>query len=424
MLDLKNNHKWQTDFCLLWCGQVMSLLGTAVIQFALYWWLTEKTGSAMVLTITTLAAFVPEVLIGPLTGPLVDRWPRKNILFFANLFIGIAALIISVCFYKNHVQQWMILTVLFVRSVCNSFRWPALQASAAEIVPDDQLTKINAVDFTIRGASGIVGPLSGAFLLHAFPMNYVMLADTITAVLAIIPLFFVNIPSGYLAKGKQQSLNINEAIKNSWLELAEGYRYVCRTPGLLLLMVYGGLTNLLLVPGDTLLPLLVSKHFGLDETFYSLLDTGYGIGTIAGGLLMVFWVGFRSKLRTSITGDLFSAVGMFVIGIAAKNQPGLAIFAWAINGLGEAVCMAPLRGLVESRTRVDMQGRVLSISDSLMNLSVPVAMLIAGPFAEAFGAQAWYVMSGICGFALSCTAMFLPAILCFEKLKPAKMDVR
>jgi hypothetical protein len=67
---------WKPRFFTIWSGQVFSLLGSQLVQFALVWRLTLQTGSGTVLTTATMAAIVPQVALGPFVGTLVDRWDR------------------------------------------------------------------------------------------------------------------------------------------------------------------------------------------------------------------------------------------------------------------------------------------------------------------------------------------------------------
>ena len=129
------NKNWKTNFALLWAGQIISLLGTSIIQFSLIWWITEKTGSAIHLSIAALSTLIPEIFIGPFIGPVIDRSNKKKILFFSGISISIIALVLSFGFHQNLIVPWMILIGLLLRSIFNVSRWPVLSAAAAQIVP-------------------------------------------------------------------------------------------------------------------------------------------------------------------------------------------------------------------------------------------------------------------------------------------------
>lgn len=407
---------WKINFALLWSGQILSLLGTSIIHFALIWWLTEKTGSAIMLSFATLATLLPEILIGPLLGPVIDRWNRKKILFLSGFVILIVGLLLGIGFQINIIVPWMVLAGLLVRSATNVCRWPALNASAAQIVPEKYLNRINAVDYLIRGLSNIIGPITGAILINTVSMQIIMSIEIITVLAGFIPLMLIVIPG--VQKSAETLPTFNAMISRNWKEMKDGFRYVKRTPGLFALLRYVSLTNLLLIPGDSLLPLMISDYFGGGATELGIMGMTFGIGSVIGSIFLWIFGGFKSRIKTSISGDLLFGIGVFLVGIAAKNQFPLAIFGWGIAGVGESLSLATLNALLQSRTRPEMQGRVFSISTSLINLSVPLSMIVSGPAAEIFGVHYWYIFSGISVLILSGSVMYIPAIFRFERNKP------
>ena len=95
MLRFDDNKKnWKKLFFLIWTGQIFSLLGSSLVQFALVWWMTEKTGSAAVLASGTFISLLPQVFLGPFAGALIDRWDRRKIMILSDTAIAIATLII------------------------------------------------------------------------------------------------------------------------------------------------------------------------------------------------------------------------------------------------------------------------------------------------------------------------------------------
>ncbi len=80
---------WKVKFFAIWTGQIFSLLGSSLVQFALVWYLTKCTGSATVLAGATVAAILPEIILGPFVGALVDRWNRRLVMILADGMIAL-----------------------------------------------------------------------------------------------------------------------------------------------------------------------------------------------------------------------------------------------------------------------------------------------------------------------------------------------
>ena len=86
-------------FFILWSGQAVSLLGSQIVQFALIWWLTEQSNSAIVLAAASLVGLLPQVLLGPFLGVLVDRWNRRKTMFVADGAVMAATLLLALLFW-------------------------------------------------------------------------------------------------------------------------------------------------------------------------------------------------------------------------------------------------------------------------------------------------------------------------------------
>ena len=102
---------WLLNYLPMGIGQIVSLLGSALVQFALVWYVTKQTGSATVLATATTAAIVPNILLGPFVGALVDRWNRKLVMIIADLVVALATVVLALLFVTFAIQIWHIITI-------------------------------------------------------------------------------------------------------------------------------------------------------------------------------------------------------------------------------------------------------------------------------------------------------------------------
>ena len=181
-------------FFTIWIGQIFSLLGSELVQFALVWWLTKTTGSATVLALAAMMAVLPRVLISPIAGALVDRWNRRVVMILADGLIALAVVVLAVLFALDEVQVWQVFALMFVRAAGAAFHWPAMQASTTLMVPEKHLSRIAGLNQALWGMASIAAPLLAALLLEVLPMQAILMIDVLTAVLAITPLFFIFVP--------------------------------------------------------------------------------------------------------------------------------------------------------------------------------------------------------------------------------------
>src|SRR4030043_2057334 len=183
---LEKPKSWAPRFFTIWTGQAFSLFGSQLVSFAVIWWLTQTTGSATVLASATLVGLLPQVILGPFTGTLVDRWSRRLTMIVADSLIALATVFLAVLFALGHVQIWQVYALLFVRSVCGGFHWPAMQASTTLMVPKEHLARIQGLNQMLQGGMSIASAPIGALLLVLLPMAGLLASDVFTAVLAIV----------------------------------------------------------------------------------------------------------------------------------------------------------------------------------------------------------------------------------------------
>lgn len=398
---------WKLSFFSIWTGQALSLLGSRVAQFALIWWLTEKTGSATVLAMASLVAFIPEIVLGPLAGAYVDRWNRRVVMIVADGLIALASLWLAIVFWQGAIQVWHVYLIMAIRSIGGSFHWPAMQASTSLLVPRNWLTRIAGLNQSLYGALGVVGAPAGALLMAWLPLHGVMLVDVGTALVAILPLFFVRIPQPErAAQGAQQSI---------WGDVRDGFRYIWAWPGLVGLIALALVIKIALTPAFSLLPLLVNQHFGGDAVQLSALDAMWGLGAVVGGLVLGAWGGFRRKVFTIMGGLVVMGVGLLVLGMLPPTGFFMALVAMLFVGFSLPFIDGSIMAIMQGTVAPEVQGRVFMTMASLLSLTSPLSLIAAGPVADAIGLQIWYIAAGLlCGVAAIAGAM-IPAIVHIEE---------
>ena len=153
--------KWAGRFFTIWSGQALSLFGSALVQFALIWYLTQKSGSATVLAVATLVGMLPQIVIGPFAGALVDRWDRRIIMIVADGAIAVFSLLLAYLFASGKVQIWHVYGIMAIRATGGAFHYPAMSASTPLMVPNEQLTRVNGLNQALQGVNSLVAPPMG-----------------------------------------------------------------------------------------------------------------------------------------------------------------------------------------------------------------------------------------------------------------------
>ncbi len=402
---------WAPRFFTIWTGQAFSLFGSALVQFALVWWLTRETGSATVLATATLVALLPQIVLGPFAGALVDRWSRRIIMIVADTSIALATLLLFYLFASDQVQIWHIYAIAAIRSLGGAFHGPAMTASTSLMVPDKHLARVAGANQTLQGLLSIFAPPLGALLIELFSTQNVLLIDVGTALLAILPLFFIPIPQP--ARHALQASG--EIAKTSYShDLREGFAYVVKWKGLLGIIILAMILNFLLVPASSLLPLVVTKVFNGGAAELGWVESVFGVGVIVGGVLLSIWGGFKRRIVTSFSGIIGIGLGVILTGFVPANMFYLLLAAQFVIGFTQVFANGPLMAIMQSTVAPDMQGRVFSLLGAGATAMMPLSLLIAGPISDALGIRFWYVFGGVVCILMTVIAFFVPAIMNIE----------
>ena len=333
--------KWAPRFFTIWGGQAVSLFGSSLVQFALIWYLTQETHSATVLAMASLAGMLPQVLIGPFAGVWVDRWNRRLIMIAADAVIALTTLGLVALFALGTVQIWQIYLAMVIRSLGGAFHYPAMSSSTSLMVPKQHLARIGGLNQTLQGLMGIVAPPAGALLVSVLPTQGVLMIDVITAIVGITPLLFLSIPQPVRTDMEARA---GKPASSFWGDARDGLRFITSWPGLMIVVVMATLINFLLTPAGSLMPLLVTNHFGLGALAFGLTDTFWGVGMIAGGLVLGAWGGFKRKIATTLMGIAGIGIGALVVGLAPSGMFPLALAAMLLVGAEYCVRERPAAG--------------------------------------------------------------------------------
>lgn len=396
---MKEHNNWKLKFFTIWAGQAISLITSAVLQMAIIFYLTEKTGSAMVLSMASLIGFLPYAVFGPVIGVLVDRYDRKKIMIGADLIIAAAGAALAVIALYTELPAWMVMTVLFIRSIGAAFHSPALNAVTPLLVPEDQLTKCAGYSQSLQSISYILSPAVAALLYSVWKLNAIIFIDVLGAVIAGLTVAFVNIPK---LRSDRQSFK-----PDLIGEMKEGFFVLKDNKGLFSLLLIGTLYMFVYMPINALYPLISMEYFNGTPVHISITEIAYAVGMLAGGLLLGLFGGYKKRILLITVSILMMGASLAVSGLLPPS--GFVIFAacCAVMGLSVPFYSGVQTALFQENIKPEYLGRVFSLTGSIMSLAMPLGLILSGVFADRIGVNYWFLISGILiiGIGLICPMM-------------------
>ena len=244
---------WKKNFFTIWTGQAISQFSSSVLQFAVVWYLTDHTGSAMVLTAAMMMGVLPQGVLGPFIGVFIDRYNRKRIMIISDLLISAASFVMVLAGWMGRLSTELILVVLLARSVGSAFHNPCLQAVTPQIVPAGQLTRCAGYSQALESVSQILSPVVAAVLYSSWSLSGIISLDVIGALIAVITLGITQIPE-LQREGRDRNVQVLREAK-------EGLRILRAKKGMLGLVSIGSLYTLALMPTSALFPLMTMSYF-------------------------------------------------------------------------------------------------------------------------------------------------------------------
>ncbi len=401
---------WAVRYFTIFTGQAFSLFGSSLVQFALIWYLTLKTGSATVLAMASLFSMLPQILLGPFAGTVVDRNNRRLIMIVSDTMIALSTLVLVYLFWAGSVEVWQIYLISAIRSTGGAFHFPALSASTTLMVPQKHLARVAGANQTLQGLVSIVAPPIAALLVAVTSTQNILMIDVLTAILGVAPLLYFAIP-----QPTPEPRQAGEPGNSFLQDFRAGFKYMVSWPGLLMLGLMATLLNFLIAPTSALTPLLVTGYFGKGALELGSLDSLFGIGMILGGVLLSIWGGFKKRIVTSLTAIAAFSFSILAIAAAPADKFWIMLVAMFAFGFLMPLVNGPIHALFQSLVEPNMQGRVLSLINSVAGAMMPISLLVAGPFSDATSLQAWFWVAGILNLAIALTGFFVPALIRIEE---------
>lgn len=398
---------WKRVFAIIWTGQFLSILTSSIVNFAIVLWLSLETGSAEVLAFATMAALLPQSVLGLFTGIFIDRWKRKRVMIMADSFIAFCTLILAVLFYFDLAKISHICVLLALRSVGSAFHMPAMQASVPLLAPKSELMRIAGINQVIQSVCNIAGPALAGLFITMMKMTNILLLDVAGAAFACLSLCFVFIPD--------PSHEERNSELRLWREAKEAIMEVRNQYGLSWLFLLSILATFVIMPVSVLFPLMTLNHFAGNAFQVSLVEVSWGGGALLAGALL--------GLKKYHWNEILLINGMYIaLGLTFLFSGLLPVsgFIWftvltALGGVCGSLYFATFTTVIQSRIDPGVMGRVFSFYMSFSMLPSMIGLLSTGFLADSIGLGNTFIISGGFLCLIGIISFFIPSLISLKE---------
>ena len=364
--------KGMRTFFVIWSGQLVSTIGSGLTGFALGVWIYQETGSVTLFALNLLAFAVPNLLVSPFAGALVDRWDRRWVMIMSDTGAGLATLSIAILYMTGNLEVWNIILATAFNSAFSTFQWPAYSAVTTLLVPKEQLGRAGGMVQIGEAISQLLAPAAAGALFVTIGLGGVIAIDFATYLFAVLTLLVVRVPRPERSKAGEEGQG------SIWKEAIFGWTYISARAGLLgLLLIFAAFNFVSGLINPLIMPMVLDMT---SPEMLGVLVSIVGIGMLVGTLVMSAWGGPKRRIHgvlgfLMVSGFFTSMLGISpLIPVIAIAGFGLMFTMPIINGSSQAIW--------QSKVDPDVQGRVFAVRRMIAWSMTPLAYIVAGPLAD------------------------------------------
>lgn len=402
-------------------GQLVSLAGSAMSGLGLSVWLWQETGLATALALTLFFSYLPQVLLSPLLGTLIDRWPRKATLALSDAGAALATVATLLLLRAGSLEPWHLYALAAFSGLFGAFQAPAFAAAIPALVSERHFGRANGMLALAHSSANVLAPALAGALLVAVGIAGVLLLDLATFTVALLTLLLVRFPR---RMASTPGADTDPAWDSRWQRLTYGFRFIAAKAPLRHLLALYVFVNLVGAVGMVLLAPLVLARTGGDGAALGTVMAALGAGGVVGGLLVSVWGGPRRRILAVLGGLLAVSVLGYGVLAFARGLVGLALGAFSITFFVPFLASAH-QAIWQAHVPQAVQGRVFAARQALGKLALPMVMLGAAPLAdrltlapplirvfglEGAGLALLFLLSGVLGTLVALTGFALPAL--------------
>ncbi len=364
------------QFGVLWSGHVVTLAGNAVLRFAFVVRAWTAGGQVTQVVLLSLCAVLPQLLLSPTAGALVDRCSKRTALQLADLGGLVAVGGLSAVYFSGHLALWQIYLAVSLIGAAAAFQYPALSSAVPLLVDKAHLQRANGLLATAKSSADIGGPALAAVLIALTGLGTILWIDLATFLVALVSIRVVRF-------SREGGADTDPAGPRKRLaaDSLEGLRYLLARPSLRGLTLIFFTVNLVMVFGFAVVQPMVLARTGSDTSVLASVLASTGIGGVSGGLLLAAWGGPKNRVRGMMLGIVGMCLSAQIVMALARG-----VLAWCVAILLGALLMptvnATMQAIIQTKVPKDRQGRVFGAVLFVSQVSVPLAMVFAGPLAD------------------------------------------
>lgn len=391
----------------LWISRTISRFGDAFESLALMYLVYDVTGSALAMSTVMIFSMIPNLLVSPFAGALVDRFNKKTILFISETVRTITILMIPVLSWFNIIELWHINLIAFIVSVAESFYEPCYGVTVALTVDKEDLPVLNSVVTLSNNIARCIGYSLAGIIMFNLGKNILFIFDSFTFLISAIFALFLRI--------NDITENISVNVKQIGKDIVSGCKYLLNEKVLVGFISVFLLISLFASPLLNFLPISLKEIFVLNESWAGLLMTLFSIGSIAGSVVYPMIYKLGAKFNTVVLFSFIFLGGLLLMSVFIHTK-AVAILMYIAIGIIASILNMWVSTGIQQKCDISFLGRVSSIVSIIATASTPFACAVFGLIIDKHGAAAIFYVTSVC--------FILSSVFIYIFTKPSEVKVK
>lgn len=378
MRRLKNN--WRYGAAAYLFSANLFVFGSSTVIFAVLWHIALVTSSGAWMTYASLAGALPGLLVAPFAGVWADRCRRNWLIMGSASGVTVVTLVFALLYLRHSGALWLLLAISAVRSIGTGLQTPAANALLPQLVPANEVTRMNGLNQIVQSVMLLVSPLLAGYILSDLGMIWIFIVDAGTALLAVLSLATIHVPRVATDAPAPHAI-------------IAGLRYVRTVPALTAFLLFTVAAFVLIAPSSQLSTLYVNRTFGHAVWNLTFNELAWTIGASLGGVYIAWHQQLPNKIRVIAVGMAGSGLAFAALGLPEPFW--LYLFFMFVSGIFYPILTAAQTIYIQETVAPAMMGRVFSLWQVLSTGIYPIAMLGYGPLADVIPISRIFIVTGL-----------------------------
>lgn len=392
-------------FVMYWIGNLISIAGSQMQLWALYWHLRTLSDQPMVISGIGLARFLPVILLSLVAGVAADRFNRRKMTILTQIALGCVALALGLSTWRSVVTIWMLFGLVAVQSVAVAFDVPARQALIPSLVPRENLANAYSLNSIASKVGGILGPAVSGVVIAFLGLQWAYWINAISYLAVIVALIAIGDIQSVV---EMKTLELRGTLR----DIQAGIEFIKNSP-IILSAMFLDFFGTFFSSANTLLPFVARDILHVGSIQYGWLSASQSIGTLFIGL----YLSQKTKLRRqgmliSISVALF---GLATILFGVSTSFWLTVLALILIGVFDGLSSIIRNTLRQLLTPDEMRGRMMSITQIFFKGGPQLGEMESGLVAQVLGVPLAIISGGAgCVLAAGIVIKKFPQLWTYE----------